>query len=374
MDQQQPSSSSGIEKKKRKCVRNKFQYEWLSMNIFKDWLASHENDEKALCTACNKILICGKSNLISHSKTGKHVENMKSRNITLSVLLPVKHNNIYVDHVTKVKIAEIKLAAFYATHNIAFEVVNDMVPLLKNIFTDSQIAKDLTLSRTKCRQIITNILAKHESEKLINNLLNNKFSILLDESTSITNDKMLCILVKYFSIENKTVITQLLELVSLDATDCSAEKLYSAFEQCFKSKRIPMSNIVGMASDNASVMIGDNNSFKSRLKKEVPALIVLKCICHSSALIASKACAKLPDSSNIMEKQLKCSSSDISENSEEQNEELIMHNVDTSNVDHGQHFPDICNTDRASSNAQNNYQSHQRHFCIQQQQNIEFNV
>ncbi|XP_032690779.1 uncharacterized protein LOC116853718 isoform X2 [Odontomachus brunneus] len=57
-----------------------------------------------------------------------------------------------------------------------------------------------------------------------------------------------------------------------------------------------MSNIVGMASDNASVMIGDNNSFKSRLKKEVPALIVLKCICHSSALIASKACAKLPDS------------------------------------------------------------------------------
>ncbi|XP_032690138.1 uncharacterized protein LOC116853266 [Odontomachus brunneus] len=295
MDQQQ-LSSSGIEKKKRKCVRNKFQYEWLSMNIFKDWLASHENDEKALCTACNKILICGKSNLISHSKTEKHVENMKSRNITLSVLLPVKHNNIYVDHVTKVKIAEIKLAAFYATHNIAFEVVNDMVPLLKNIFTDSQIAKDLTLSRTKCRQIITNILAKRESEKLINNLLNNKFSILLDESTSITNDKMLCILVKYFSIENKTVITQLLELVSLDATDCSAEKLYSAFEQCFKSKRIPMSNIVGMASDNASVMIGDNNSFKSRLKKEVPALIVLKCICHSSALIASKACAKLPDS------------------------------------------------------------------------------
>jgi len=43
-------------------------------------------------------------------------------------------------------------------------------------------------------------------------------------------------------------------------------------------------------------MTGVRDSFISRLKKEVPVLIVLKCICHSSALIASKACAKLPDS------------------------------------------------------------------------------
>lgn len=49
-----------------------------------------------------------------------------------------------------------------------------------------------------------------------------------------------------------------------------------------------------MASDNASVMIGNRNSFVTRLRKEVPNLIVLKCICHSSALIASKACSKLP--------------------------------------------------------------------------------
>ncbi|XP_032686626.1 uncharacterized protein LOC116851396 [Odontomachus brunneus] len=166
MDQQQPSSSSGIEEKKKKCVRKKFQNAWLNMNIFKDWLASYEDDEKVLCTACNKMLICRKSNLISHSKTKKHVENMKSRNVSLSVSLPVKYNNTYVDHVTKVKIAEIKLSAFYATHNIAFEVVHDMVLLLKNIFTDSQIAKDLTLSWRKCTLIIKNILAKRENPEV----------------------------------------------------------------------------------------------------------------------------------------------------------------------------------------------------------------
>lgn len=78
---------------------------------------------------------------------------------------------------------------------------------------------------------------------------------------------MLCILVKYVSPKTKKCVTELLELVQLDATDCSAEKLFLAFENCFKNKSIPLSNIVGIACDNASVMIGIRNSFVSRLKK-----------------------------------------------------------------------------------------------------------
>lgn len=51
-----------------------------------------------------------------------------------------------------------------------------------------------------------------------------------------------------------------------------------------------------MACDNASVMIGCNNSFMQHLKLEIPRLVTLNCICHSSALVASKACEKLPSS------------------------------------------------------------------------------
>jgi len=39
-----------------------------------------------------------------------------------------------------------------------------------------------------------------------------------------------------------------------------------------------------------------NDSFISMLKREIPTLIILKCICHSFALIASKVCSKLLDS------------------------------------------------------------------------------
>jgi len=40
-------------------------------------------------------------------------------------------------------------------------------------------------------------------------------------------------------------------------------------------------------------MIECNKSFMSYLKLEVPDLITLNCICHLSAIIASKACDKL---------------------------------------------------------------------------------
>lgn len=121
----QPSiSSSGIKEKKRTSKRKVFQYSWLSMDIFKDWLTPH-NNKKALCTACKKVLLCGKSDLIKHSKTKLHVQNIKKgRNVTPSALLPKLNCDIEnKDHVNKIKTAEIKLSSFYAEHNIAFQLL-----------------------------------------------------------------------------------------------------------------------------------------------------------------------------------------------------------------------------------------------------------
>lgn len=296
MDHPQPSTS-GIEKKKKGPTKKVFKASWLDIKEFRGWLVAHSDNRKAFCAACKKVLACGKSELFRHATRQRHILNMKKfRDDNPSTSLLTVDNDNNMDHINKVKAAEIKLTTFFAEHNIALHLVDHMVPLIKSICSDPQVVQDLTLGRRKCTKIIQNIVGKRETEKTIQNLKCQKFSILLDESTSIANDKILCILVKYVLPENKKCITELLELVELDAKDCSAEKLYSAFEHCLKSKEIPLSNIVGMACDNASVMIGIRDSFVSRLKKEVPTLIILKCICHSSALIASKACSKLPDS------------------------------------------------------------------------------
>ncbi|KYN32611.1 hypothetical protein ALC56_13092, partial [Trachymyrmex septentrionalis] len=98
----------------------------------------------------------------------------------------------------EIKRVEIKLSAFFTEHNIAFCTVDHLIPLLKNI----------------CIFKIS------------------KFSVLIDESTDISDTKLLCILIKYVSPVNKRVVTQLFAL-SLNATNCPADNLYKLFKKYF---------------------------------------------------------------------------------------------------------------------------------------------
>ncbi|XP_076247752.1 uncharacterized protein LOC143187402 [Calliopsis andreniformis] len=122
----------------------------------------------------------------------------------------------------------------------------------------------------------------------------NKLSIFVDESTDVCIVKWLTFLIKYVNSETSAAFTELLELVKLDAIDCSAESLFSAFEKALHKKQIPVQNVIRLTCDNASVMIGRFFSFCSKLKTRCPSLITVNCICHSAALVSTKACSEIP--------------------------------------------------------------------------------
>lgn len=90
----------------------------------------------------------------------------------------------------------------------------------------------------------------------------------------------MCVLVRYVDPSSGEVKTKLLELLELNATDCSAEKLYSEFKTLLGNLEIPVTNVIEMASDGASVMVGKNNSFASRFVNESKIAIVIKCVSH----------------------------------------------------------------------------------------------
>ncbi|KYN16684.1 hypothetical protein ALC57_11050, partial [Trachymyrmex cornetzi] len=134
---------------------------------------------------------------------------------------------------------EIKLAAFYAEHNVAFYTVDHLVPLLKDICMDPKVVQDFTLGRLKCTNIVKDVIAKREIEKIVDKLQSSRFSILIDESTDISDSKLMCVLVRYVSPVNKKVVTQLLELVILDASlNCSASKLFEIFKNLLEERQI----------------------------------------------------------------------------------------------------------------------------------------
>lgn len=117
--------------------------------------------------------------------------------------------------------------------------------------------------------------------------------MLVDESTDVAHKKTMCLLVRYFDDEQEQTVVQLLELLHV-GSDCTAEALYDIFKKCILGHGIPYDNIIGLCCDGANVMVGQHNSFSSKLLADRPDVVTIKCICHSAAIIANNACLQLP--------------------------------------------------------------------------------
>ena len=65
-----------------------------------------------------------------------------------------------------------------------------------------------------------------------------------------------------------------------------------AAKEYLKAAKIPLQQLHSVGTDGASAMVGERNSFYSHMKKDVPNLILLKCVCHSLGKCAEYALKK----------------------------------------------------------------------------------
>ncbi|CAH0714933.1 unnamed protein product, partial [Brenthis ino] len=68
------------------------------------------------------------------------------------------------------RVAEVKLAAYFAEHNIAFNSADHLGKVLKECFTDLKILKETTITRKKTAKIIYNGIGPEHKEELANKL------------------------------------------------------------------------------------------------------------------------------------------------------------------------------------------------------------
>lgn len=80
----------------------------------------------------------------------------------------------------------------------------------------------------------------------------------------------------------------------MELEDCTARGIYTSLVNFFEKHGIPVENLIGFVSDNASVMMGGRAGVQVLLKERVPALFVQGSVCHSMHLCASNACKELP--------------------------------------------------------------------------------
>ncbi|CAG4936527.1 unnamed protein product [Parnassius apollo] len=252
---------------------------WLQDPDLKEWLQAVESitGQVAKCKFCGTILRSHYGDLKTHALSKKHQQNRKV--ITKQPKLTFKKES--TDNKKK---DEARVALFTAMHT-SIRTVDHLGEVI-NYSHEKEINK-MQMHRTKCTYVIKNILASHFTELIKNDIKEQPYSLLIDESTDIAVQKYLGLIVIYYSTTHEKIVSTCLDLAELDA--CNAEGIVSAIKRTLKHFDLRIENLMGIGTDNASVMVGVSNEVFVRLKQEIPHLVLVRCLCHSLQLAISAA-------------------------------------------------------------------------------------
>lgn len=270
---------------KKKHYAQNYRSEWEKYEEFKNWLKPVPGDStKAFCSYCHSEMYAKLNDLKKHLETKKHKKQCEliSHNRQLSFSPAIANVCNFCAR------AECTLALYIAEHS-SIRHIDHLTDVCKKCFKDSKSTSGMKLHRTKCTQIINYILEPHFEKELRSDIGNQKYSLLIDESTDISVTKYLGIVTMYFSLKQNKVVSAFLALRSLDSSD--AVGIVTTLVNCLKDHNLDLQSLIGIGTDNAAVMTGSRNSVYMILKTQynLPHLILIPCICHSLQLAVNHA-------------------------------------------------------------------------------------
>lgn len=275
--------------KKNKLFRHKFNKDWLKEF---GWLRNPEKDV-AFCQCCSTTIVGSITHIKRHGASEKHLKNLKRIQSTPKLITFMKDDKKIL-HQRNVYASELKLTMFLHEHNLPFLLMEHLPKFLCSVCPDSAIAKDINCSRTKATTLTTECLAKESLEILRKHLTlsGNIYSLIIDETTDVSTKKSLAVVIRF--CHNNKAKDRFLGLIRVESA--TAEALFNVIVELLNNNRIPLENLIGLAADNASVMMGQKSGVRARFKELNEDIFVLGCTCHSLHLCASAACTKLPKS------------------------------------------------------------------------------
>ena len=259
--------------------------------LFIGWLAPVEGDKnKAFCKLCKLELKTHKNDLRKHAATAKHKNKIKESE-NLATIRPI--NQAFRPAVSESrKIAEIRTAVFIAKHT-TFLAVDHLMLLLPSVFPDSTIAANLRMHRTKCTGLITNLISPCLFKELIEDVGTSFFSLIVDESTDVSQKKMFALCIGYYSVSTQSIRTTFLKMINLGPS-ATSDIIGAAIESVLATCGFSLEKLIGIGVDGCSTMVGIHHSVSTYFKDLIPEIVMFKCVCHSLQLAASKAAEAMP--------------------------------------------------------------------------------
>ena len=150
------------------------------------------------------------------------------------------------------------------------------------------------MSATDIISVISNEMKKSLCKNIIDR--SQKVSIMVDESTSVSNKSVLALYVRTKwpcnTVDQDTSAFSFpLELIELDSLSAQhiTEKILSSLNANGFTEAYLTSNFIGACSDGASTMIGKSSGVLTRLKEVFPGIMLWHCMCHRLELAVGDA-------------------------------------------------------------------------------------
>jgi hypothetical protein len=130
-------------------------------------------------------------------------------------------------------------------------------------------------------------LGVEEGESRVARMKNDFYSIAIDESTDVSVQKVLAVMIRILNMDKKDIEECLLTLTNPESG--TAVSLTDSIDEFFVKAGIPWERCVGFGADTCNTMLGEAGGVKAELSRRHGDMFVVGCVCHLLALSASSA-------------------------------------------------------------------------------------
>ena len=104
--------------------------------------------------------------------------------------------------------------------------------------------------------------------------------------TDVSVTSQLITFVQYFCTQSETVETNFLSAQNVlkEHDAATAQAIYDLLKEELVLSQLDIKDVMGLATDGASVMVGTRESVASKLKRDNTCIIAIHCVCHRLAL------------------------------------------------------------------------------------------
>ena len=235
-----------------------------------EWCNKASDGYSGICKFCKTQIKCdnkGKMNLLQHSSSKKHVQAVKLSIDTKQAKLFAKSSEMpkqsqqpttsqglgLIFHRDETLKAEILWLTKTACGNFSLRSTDKIGDLFREMFPDSKIVANFSLSRTSASYMISEGLSPYFTRKMIQDLLksNLPFSLHFDETTNTQVKKQVDLILRYWSPTHEEVwITY---YTSLFFGHAEGEKVAQKMFEKLLNDQIPVDRMVSLIRDGPNV-------------------------------------------------------------------------------------------------------------------------